>query len=73
MKIKVEIKNTILGDSIFWEGDSKDIDQIKNIPARNLASDVASDGETRYFGMWVVSEVKEEQCHESQEMKISLR
>jgi len=55
MKIKVEVKNDILGDSVFWEGDSANIDEIRNIPARLLAKRVILDGETRKDGMWVVS------------------
>ena len=55
MKIKVEIKNKILGNSIFWEGDKEDIDQIKNIVARNMAHNVACDGQARATGMWRVS------------------
>lgn len=56
MEIKVKVKNEILGDSVFWSGNSKDIEQIKNIPARMLARQVAKDGKTRRNGMWVVSE-----------------
>jgi hypothetical protein len=55
MKIKVEVKNEILGDSVFWEGDISDISKIRNIPARMLAERVAADGKTRKDGMWVVS------------------
>jgi len=47
MKIKVEVKNDILGNSVFWEGDSDDISQIRNIPAQVTAKKVAQDGETR--------------------------
>ncbi len=59
MKIKVEVENDLLGNSIFWEGDEKDIDDIANFPARKMARKVAIDGMTRVFGMWVVSEIKE--------------
>lgn len=59
MKIRVEVKNKILGDSIFWEGDSEDVDEILNFPARELAKMVKVDGGTKKNGMWVVSEVKE--------------
>ena len=55
MKIKVEVKNNILGDHVFWEGDSKDIADIRNIPARQLAEKVREDGKTRKTGMWIVS------------------
>ena len=58
MKIKVEVKNEILGDSIFWQGDSKKIKSIKNIPARMLAENVVEDGRTRKTGMWTVSKEK---------------
>lgn len=57
MKIKVEVKNKILGDSVFWEGDSQNIAEIRNIPARALAREVAEDGEQRRSGMWLVSKV----------------
>lgn len=57
MIIKVEVKNEILGDSVFWEGNSDNISEIRNIPARMLAEKVAHDGITRKSGMWVVSEI----------------
>ena len=59
MKIKVEVKNKLLGDSVFWEGDSKDIIQIKNKVARRLAEVTTARGGKHKFGMWLVSEVKE--------------
>lgn len=55
MKLRVEVKNDILGDSVFWEGDSSRVDEIRNIPARQLAKRVMLDGKTRKDGMWVVS------------------
>jgi len=58
MKLRVEVKNDILGDSVFWEGDSEDIKEIKNIPARVLAYKVSQDGKTLQSGMWLVSEIK---------------
>jgi hypothetical protein len=57
MKIKVEVKSDILGDSVFWEGDGKDIADIRNIPARMLAELVITDGNTRKSGMWIVSAI----------------
>jgi hypothetical protein len=59
MKIRVEVKNELLGDSVFWEGDSDDINLIKNYPARDLARRVAVDGKTRKYKMWHISQVKE--------------
>jgi len=58
MQIRVEIKNEILGDSVFWEGDIKGICQIRNIVAKNLAEKVAQDGRARKSGMWRVKEIK---------------
>ena len=55
MKIKVEVKNEILGDSVLWEGDSSRISEIRNIPARMMAEQVVKDGQTRKSGMWIVS------------------
>jgi len=60
MIIRVEVKNEILGDSVFWEGDSRDVLEIRNIVARTLAELVAMDGMPRNEGMWFVSEVKDE-------------
>ena len=59
MIIKVEVKNDLLGDSEFWRGDSRDVSEIRNIPARELAEMVAKDGVSRNSGMWYVSEVKD--------------
>lgn len=55
--IRVEVKNEILGDSVFWEGDASDIRSIRNIPARETAKLVARDGKARVCGMWHVSMV----------------
>jgi len=60
MNIKVEVKNEILGNSIFWEGDSENINQIRNIPAKMLAKQVIKDGKTRKLGMWIVSSPPED-------------
>ena len=64
MKIKVEVKNKLLGDSVFWEGDEKDINKIGNLPAREMAKALVTPGllygVTQKSGMWRVSEVKDE-------------
>jgi hypothetical protein len=57
MKIRVEVKNEFLGDSLFWEGDSNKVQEICNIPARETAKLVAKDGQTRKCGMWQISAV----------------
>lgn len=57
MRIKVEVRNAILGNSVFWEGDAQNISQIRNIPARMCAQLVAQDGKPRHTGMWYVSVV----------------
>ncbi len=61
MKIRVEYESDILGKDIFWEGDSSQIDEIRNIPARQTAKIVVSDGigTTRKCGMWIVSAIEE--------------
>ncbi len=59
MRIKVEVKNEILGDSIFWEGSDKNINQIRNIPARMLAEMVIKDGKSRNSGMWFVTVIND--------------
>ena len=57
--IRVEIKNEILGDSIFWEGHPEDVDELKNknIVAHMLAKKVAKTGQPAMSGMWQVSVV----------------
>ena len=57
MKIKVKYESDILGNDIFWEGDSSQINEIRNIPARQTAKLVILDGvgTTRKCGMWLVS------------------
>ncbi len=59
MKLCVEVKNDILGNSVFWEGDSSNISNIMNIVARKLAEYVVKDGITRSNGMWLVYEVND--------------
>ena len=55
MNIKVEVKNDILGDCVFWQGSEEKVKEIRNIPARRLAVLVAEDGVARKTGMWYVS------------------
>ena len=55
MKIRVKIKNDLLGDKIYWEGDSKDISGIGNILAMTIAIKVINDRKTRKKGIWTVS------------------
>lgn len=55
MRIKVEVRNEILGDSVFWEGPAGNVQAIRNIPARETAKLVAQDGRSRVSGMWHVS------------------
>lgn len=57
MEIIVEVKNEILGDSVFWRGPAENIEEIRNIPARETAKAVAMDGQKRVLGMWHVSAV----------------
>lgn len=59
MLIRVEVKNLLLQDRIFWEDDSSNVSTIMNIVARLLAERVAIDGIPRSNGMWFVYEVKE--------------
>jgi hypothetical protein len=54
-RIRVEVKNEFLGNSVFWEGAAADIRMIHNIPARQTAELVAKDGKARVCGMWHVS------------------
>ena len=60
MRIKVEVKNTILGDSVLWEGPADRVEEIRNIPARETAKLVAQDGRNRVCGMWHVSKWTDE-------------
>ncbi len=63
MRIRVEVKNEILGNSIFWEGDENDINNIRNLVARQLAKNIIKPGVffgvTQKHGMWHVSMVQE--------------
>ena len=59
MKIRVEVKSDVLGDSIFWEGEASKIGVIRNICAKATAEKVVKDGRPRVCGMWHVSVVPE--------------
>lgn len=52
--IVVEVKNAILGDCEFWRGPEDRVSEIRNIPARMTAEEVALDGKPRVCGMWHV-------------------
>ncbi len=53
--IRVEVRNDILGNYVFWEGPPASIHQIRNIPALEAAKLVVQDGVSRVDGMWHVS------------------
>ena len=55
--IVVTYQNEILGAGVVWEGHEDRLEDIRNIPARNLARLVAQDGRTRQAGMWTVERV----------------
>lgn len=52
--IIVEVKNEILGDSVFWQGPEDKIKDIRNITAQKNAEFVVKDGIARICGMWHV-------------------
>jgi hypothetical protein len=55
--IVVEYKSDVLGSGTFWRGDESEVREIRNIPARQLAVQVAADGVKRKSGMWTVRQV----------------
>jgi len=61
MRIRVEIKNEILGDSVFWEGSADNLKEIGNLPARYAAALVAKDGKPHRCGMWHVYAIEDAQ------------
>ncbi len=69
MRIRVLFDNDILGHGVLWEGDSKDILQIRNYVARDLAHRVVKDGVRRKNGMWTVFEVKIEETEKNDNNK----
>ena len=52
MKCRIEVKNDILGNSVFWEGSEKEVTEIRSIPAKMVAEAVFRTGEPKHFGMW---------------------
>lgn len=52
--IIVEYKSDVLGNGELWRGDEKDVAQIRNICAREIAYKTAKDGQPRVDGMWHV-------------------
>ena len=58
--IRVEVRNEILGNSVFWQGPAERIEEIRNLVAKQQARLVAKDGQARASGMWVVSLATEE-------------
>ena len=55
--LMAEVRSEVLGDHVFWQGAVEDISQIRNLPARLIAYQVAKDGVARRWGMWRVSAV----------------
>jgi hypothetical protein len=52
MRCRLEVKNEILGDSVFWEGTQDETSGIRNIPGRMVAEAVFRTGKAQMFGMW---------------------
>ncbi len=53
--IRVENTTENFGTYVFWEGTEDRIHEIRSVPARKIAEEVAKDGQTRESGMWMVS------------------
>lgn len=50
--IRVTYDSEVLGSGVFWEGRADDIKEMRNIPARMLATRVAKHGGKEQLGMW---------------------
>jgi len=61
MRLKVEIESEMeeVENRVFWTGDSSEIGDIQNTPARMVAAAVREDGKTRKWGMWKVSKLED--------------
>lgn len=53
--IRVSYKSDVLGEGVFWEGKSEDIDEIANIPARMAAKNAIITNEPCVYGMWTAT------------------
>lgn len=51
-RCRLEVKNEILGDSVFWEGGKSDTTEIRSIPGRAVAEAVFRTGKPKSWGMW---------------------
>jgi len=57
MKIIIKCR-TEIGDTIYWNGDSSNLETINNTKLLSLAKLVASNGETQTFGSWIIEKEK---------------
>jgi hypothetical protein len=53
--VKVAYKSDVLGQGVFWEGRSGDIDQISNIPAKIAAKSAVATNKICVYGMWTAT------------------
>ena len=60
MNIRIECKNEIVGDGVFWEGQEEHISEIRNIAARQAAKAAVRLSEPVQIGMWLASVVPHE-------------
>jgi len=51
-RCRLEVRNAILGDSVFWEGVESDLGKIRSIPGRDVAAAVFRTGNPQKLGMW---------------------
>lgn len=51
-KVRLEVKNELLGDSIIWEGYENETSFIRSLPGRVVAEAVFNSGKPKSWGMW---------------------
>ena len=52
MRCRLEVRNEILGDSVFWVGVASDLGKIRSLPGRDVAAAVFRTGKPQKWGMW---------------------
>lgn len=51
-RCRLEVRNALLGDSVFWEGSAEEVHAIRSLPGRSVADAVFRTGKPQSLGMW---------------------
>lgn len=59
-QVRITYSSDVLGTGIFWTGSERDVESVRNIPARILAIKAFKTGYPQKLGMWQADIIESE-------------